>query len=103
MEEVYAQQRHCVQQAGDVSDDEQDELSQQDEDMHATGASSGGSGGTSHRRLKEGSGVNPAQDGPIAEMEELALGGGSAPSTGLTLLLLPLWYIGCRCIQLAHC
>ena len=72
-----------------MSDDEQDELGEQDEDMHAASTSSGGPSETSHRRLKEGSGVNPAQDGPIAEMEELALGGGSASSTGLILLHLP--------------
>ncbi len=65
-------------------DEDEDGLDSRVDSSHAASASSngGGLGPDSHRRLKDGSAVNPAQDGPIAQMEELSLGGAVPSSSG---------------------
>ncbi|KAK9862042.1 hypothetical protein WJX84_003960 [Apatococcus fuscideae] len=81
--------RHDTAQDEEVSgedpstDDEAEHIrDDHDDDMHQASSSNAALGSGSHCRLQERSGANPAQDGLIAEMGELALGTGSTPSSG---------------------
>lgn len=71
-----------------TGDDDESELSQDGDEENEASTSSTAADSASHRRLKEGSAVNATLDGPIAEMDELSLGGGSAPSSGLIMPLI---------------